>query len=155
MRWAIWWFAVLCAYVIEFVTQTLSEVAAGAIIAALCVPLVAIPLREGLPGVRVRWRWLRNLAHVPAAMVRDLFLVSGRVLWVLRTGNQLTGMLTRVRYDCGDRENDLNMGREALVIFGVCAAPNTVVAEVDLRGELVVHQLIAREQHYRSEQWPL
>ncbi len=155
MRWVLWWFAILSAYVIEFVTQTASEVVAGIIIAFLCTLVVAAALRNAQPGVRVYWRWLRHLAHVPIAMLRDALLVSARIVWALRRGEKLVGFVRRVPYDPGDRENALDAGREALVIFGVCAAPNTIVAELDLRGELLVHQLVARELPHASNRWPL
>jgi hypothetical protein len=155
MRWVLWWFAILSAYVIEFVTQTVSEVVAGIIIAFLCTVIVAAALKNAQPDVRVFWRWLRHLAKVPAAMIRDALLVSGRIVWALRTRNQLVGMLVRVPYDPGDRRNPLDIGREALVVYGVCAAPNTMVAEVDLRGNLLIHQLIAKELPHESDRWPL
>lgn len=155
MRWVLWWFAILSAYVIEFVTQTVSEVVAGMIIAFLCTLIVAAALRNAHPGVRVYWRWLSHLASVPAAMMSDALLVSGRIIWALRRGEELVGMMKRIPYDPGDRENEFDQGREALVIFGTCAAPNTIVADVDLRGSLVVHQLVAREKPLQSEQWPL
>lgn len=155
MRWVLWWFAILSAYVIEFVTQTVSEVVAGIIIAFLCTLVVAAALHHAKPGPRVYWSWLRHLARVPAQMIRDALLVSARIFWALRTGNQLTGMLKRIPYDPGDRQSPLDAGREALVVFGMCAAPNTMVAEVDLRGNLLVHQLVARDQPAESEQWPL
>lgn len=155
MRWVLWWFAILSAYVIELVTQTASEVVAGIIIAFLCTLVVAAALGNAKPGVRVHWRWLRHLAAVPAAMLGDALLVSARILWALRHGEQLAGMLKRIPYDPGDRQSDLDMGREALVVFGLCAAPNTIVAEVDLRGNILVHQLVARERPQHSRQWPL
>lgn len=155
MRWVVWWFAILSAYVIEFVTQTVSEVVAGIIIAFLCTLIAAAALHHAKPGPRVYWNWLRHLAGIPAQMIRDALLVSARIIWALRTGNQLVGMLKRIPYDPGDRQNPLDAGREALVIFGACAAPNTMVAEVDLRGNLLVHQLIARDKTLESEQWPL
>lgn len=155
MRWVLWWFAILSAYVIEFVTQTASEVVAGIIIAFLCTLIVAAALRHSQPDVRVYWRWLKHLAKIPAAMLRDALRVSGRIIWALRTGNQLVGMLKRVPYDPGDRGNPLDMGREALVIYGICAAPNTMLAEVDLRGNLLIHQLIAEDKPLESERWPL
>ncbi len=155
MRWVVWWFAILSAYVIEFVTQTASEVVAGIIIAFLCTLIVAAALKHARPGVRVQWRWLRHLAAVPAGMIRDTFVISGRIVWALRRGEPLVGMLKRIPYDPGDRKSDLTMGREALVIFGICATPNTLVTEVDTRGNLLVHQLVAAEQPRQSEQWPL
>lgn len=155
MRWVLWWFAVLSAYVIEFVTQVASEVVAGIIIAGLCTIIVASALVSAKPGVRVYWSWLKYLVKVPAAMLRDALLVSGRILWALRSGQQLVGMIERVPYDPGDRQSEVDQGREAIAIFGVNAAPNTVVADVDLRGELVIHKLIAREEPRHSRQWPL
>lgn len=155
MRWVLWWFAILSAYVIEFVTQTASEVVAGIIIAFLCTLIVAAAMRYAEPDVCVYWRWLRHLARIPLQMIRDALLVSGRIIWALRNGEQLVGLLVRVPYDPGDRKNALDVGREALVVYGTCAAPNTMVAEVDLRGNLLVHQLIAKEMPAESEQWPL
>ncbi len=155
MRWVIWWFAILAAYVIEFVTQTASEVVAGIIIAFLCTLIVWGASSNAKPDVRVHWRWLAHLAKVPGAMIRDALLVSGRIIWALRHGEQLVGMLKRIPYDPGDRKNPLDIGREALVVYGTCAAPNTMVAEVDLRGTLVVHQLIAADQPHESDRWPL
>lgn len=155
MRWVLWWFAILSAYVIEFGTQTASEVVAGIVIAFLCTVIIASAMRNAEPGVRVHWRWLSHLSKIPMQMLRDALLVSARIIWALRTGNQLVGMLKRVPYDPGDRENPLDMGREALVVFGTCAAPNTIVAEVDLRGNLLVHQLVAEEKTLESQRWPL
>jgi hypothetical protein len=88
-------------------------------------------------------------------MLRDALLVSGRIIWALRTGNQLVGRLKRVPYDPGDRQDPWEVGREALVVYGVCAAPNTMVAEVDLRGNLLIHELVARDKPVESERWPL
>jgi hypothetical protein len=155
MRWVLWWFAILSAYVIEFVTQTVSEVVAGIIIAFLCTLIIANAVRHAKPDVRAYWHWLRHLAKVPAAMLRDALLVSGRIIWALRTGNQLVGRLIRIPYDPGDPQDSLDVGREALVIYGICAAPNTMLAEVDHRGNLLVHQLVAKDMPHESDRWPL
>jgi hypothetical protein len=155
MRWVLWWFAVFAAYVVTVVAQNGSEIVAGGIIAALCAIVAAAALRNGEPDVRVPWRHVAHLAPVPLRMLRDAFRVSGRIVWSLRTGNDLVGYLKRVPYDCGDRRDPWTMGREALVIFGLCAAPNTIVAEVDLRGELLIHQLIAEDVQAQSLRWPV
>ncbi len=155
MRWALWWFAVVTAYVVEFVVQNLGEVLAATIIAALSTAIVAEAMAQGRPGTRARWRWLSHYARIPRAILRDVFIVSARIVWSVRTGQPLVGRIIRVPYDPGDRMSDVEQGREAFVIFGVSAAPNTVVADVDLRGELVVHQLVAREDPRESRRWPL
>jgi|GEM_PF-3347140 len=155
MRWVLWWFAILAAYVIEFVTQTASEVVAGIIVAFLCTLIVAAALQHGRPDARAYWAWLAHLRRVPAAMLRDALVVSARIVWALRSGEQLVGMMTRIPYDPGNRADPFEAGREALVIFGTCAAPNTIVADVDTRGSLVVHQLVAREKRVQSARWPL
>lgn len=155
MRWALWWFVLLTAYVVEFVVQTLGEVAAAAIIGALATVVMAGAAAEGRPSTRVRWRWLSHYARIPAAVARDVFIVSARILWSLRSGEPLVGRIVRVPYDPGDRDSDLEQGREGLVIFGISAAPNTVVADVDVRGELVIHQLVFQEIPQESRRWPL
>ncbi len=88
-------------------------------------------------------------------MVADAMVVSRRIIWALTTGEKLAGYFIRIPYDPGDRTNELNIGREALAIYGICASPNSLVADVDMRGELVVHKLVAAEQPAQSREWPL
>jgi len=155
MRWALWWFALLTAYVVEFVVQTLGEVLAGAIIASLATIVMAGAASEGRPSTRAPWHWLSHYARIPAAILRDVFIVSARILWSLKSGEPLVGRIVRVPYDPGDRGSDLDQGREGLVVFGISAAPNTVVLDVDLRGDLVIHQLVFQDIPQESRRWPL
>jgi hypothetical protein len=155
MRWALWWFAVFAAYVITVDTQNASEIIAGAIIAVPCSWIALAAFRNGSPGVRVHWRDVRHLGSVPMRMVGDALLVSRRILWALASGERLTGYIMRLPYDPGDRDSEWSLGREALAIYGISAGPNSVVLDVDLRGELVLHKLVASEQSAESEQWPL
>ncbi len=155
MRWLLWWFAVFAAYVITVLTQNGSEIIAGAIIAVFAVIVVSTALRNGDPDVRVKLRWVRRLAAVPARMIADALLVSRRIVGTIVSGGNLEGYMMRVAYDPGDRRDPLTMGREALVIFGINAAPNSMVADVDLRGELVIHKLVASPQPAESREWPL
>lgn len=150
-----WWFAVFAAYVITVGTQNGSEIVAGAIIAVPCSALALAAFRHARPGVRVRWRWLRHLASVPSRMLSDALLVSRRIVWALASGEKLVGYFIRLPYDPGDRTSELNMGREALAIYGISASPNSLVVEVDMRGELVLHKLVASEQPAQSPEWPL
>jgi hypothetical protein len=151
----LWWFAVFAAYVITAGAQNGGEIAAGAIIAAPCCALALLAFRHATPGVRVQWRWLRHLAGVPRRMLSDALLVSKRIFWALTSGEKLVGYFIRIPYDPGDREDEWTMGREALVIYGISASPNSLVAEVDLRGELVIHKLVASDQPAQSPEWPL
>jgi hypothetical protein len=155
MRWAIWWFAVFAAYVITVLTRNGSEIVAGAIIAALSTVIVAAGIGGAKPGVRGSWRWLHRLAHVPAQMIRDAFVVSGRILRSFAGGTNLDGYFVRLPYDPGDREDEWTIGREGVAVFGISAAPNSVVVEVDLRGEMVIHKLVVGEQPHESPEWPL
>lgn len=88
-------------------------------------------------------------------MLSDALLVSRRILWALSSGEKLVGYFIRIPYDPGDRANEWTMGREALAIYGISASPNSLVADVDLRGELVLHKLVASEQPAQSPEWPL
>lgn len=155
MRWAIWWFAIFAAYVITVLTENGSEIIAGAIIAALAVIIVAFAQSSAEPGVRARWGWTLHLVPVPLQMVRDAFVVSGRILASLRGGTNLDGYFMRLPYDPGDRDDAMTYGREGIAIFGISAAPNSVVADVDMRGTLLIHKLVAAEQPHESPQWPL
>lgn len=88
-------------------------------------------------------------------MLSDALLVSRRIVWALASGEKLVGYFIRLPYDPGDRTSELNMGREALAIYGISASPNSLVVEVDMRGELVLHKLVASEQPAQSPEWPL
>lgn len=155
MRWAVWWFAIFAAYVITVLTRNGSEIVAGAIVAALSTIIVAVGLRAAKPGVRGSWRWVRRLAGVPTQMLRDSFVVSGRILRSFTGDVNLDGYFMRLPYDPGDRQDEWTFGREGLAVFGISAAPNSVVADVDLRGELVIHKLVVGEQPHESAEWPL
>lgn len=155
MRWALWWFALFAAYVIAELTQNGSEIVAGAIIAALSVGITVAAMRNSKPGVRARWSWLRRLSRVPGAMLRDALLVSLRILRSFTGSAELEGYFTRLPFNTADRSDPWTMGREGLAVFGISAAPNSLVADVDLRGELVVHKLFAAEQPAESAEWPL
>ena len=155
MRWAVWWFGLFAAYLIAALAEVGTEFVAGAVIAAIAVVLVRTALRNGNPDVRVRWQWLGRYAHIPLQMLGDAFLVASRIVRALLRGELLGGHFVRVPFQPGDRSDPFDVGREALVVYGMSAAPNTIVAEVDARGELVVHQLVHREPPERSERWPL
>ena len=152
MRWTIWWLAIFAIYLAE-VTVSAQEIVAGAIISTLCTLLLASALRGS--RLRVPLPWLRYLARVPMAMLRDVFVVSWRVLRSLFSGEELVGLLTRIPFDCGPNDSALDRGREALVVLAICAAPNTLVADVDSRGTLLIHELIAAPLPHRSDRWPL
>jgi hypothetical protein len=88
-------------------------------------------------------------------MMADALLVSARIVRTMFTADRLEGYFIRLPYDPGDRNDPWTMGREALVIMGVNASPNSMVADVDLRGELVLHKLVAQEQPQGTPEWPL
>jgi|SRR5579884_796038 len=155
MRWLLWWFSIFAAYVITALTRNGSEIIAGAIIAAIAALVVARAFTAGDPDARARWAWVRRLASVPVRMVADALLVWARIVRTIFTGDRLEGYFMRLPYDPGDRNDPWTMGREALVIMGVNAAPNSMVADVDLRGELVLHKLVAQEQPQGTREWPL
>jgi hypothetical protein len=155
MRWAIWWFAIFGAYVITVLTVNGSEIVAGAIIAALSAIIVACALHEAKPGVRATWRWIVHLAGVPVRMLKEALVVSGRILASFGGGVHLDGYFIRLPYDPGDRADEWTYGREGIAVYGISASPNSLVTEVDMRGTLLIHKLVAGEQPHESPQWPL
>jgi hypothetical protein len=155
MRWLLWWFCIFAAYVITALTRNGSEIIAGAIIAAFATLIIACALPAGQPDARARWAWVSRLANVPLRMIADALLVSARIVRTMFTADRLEGYFIRLPYDPGDRNDPWTMGREALVIMGVNASPNSMVADVDLRGELVLHKLVAQQQPQGTPEWPL
>ena len=155
IRWALWFAAIYVLYEIVAMVQDATEAITGLFVAAIATGVVAAAWRNASIGCRVRARELAHLGGVPLRMIRDAF---GVLWWTLRalTGRaNLEGYFVRVPFAVPDDDDAFGQGRAALAIFGVSAAPNSVVADVDGRGELVIHKLYASEQPAHSAQWPL
>lgn len=155
MRWFLWWAALAVIYFVEVATPEPSEAVAAVFIAVCTTAIVAAALHSSQPSVSVDWRSLHHLRRVPARVLRDVFVVTKRILEALVRGETLNGRITRIAYEVGDPSSAADQGREAMVIFGICAAPNSIVADVDPRGALIVHQLTASSDTQASRRWPL
>lgn len=155
MRWVIWWFALVACYLAAAQAQVGTEAAAGAVIALIAAGIAARAFSEPGCDVRVPPAVLRRYSALPARMAGDAFRVCGAILRALARGDDLSGFFTHVPFRPAAQGDPLDQGREAAVVYGVCAAPNSIVTEVDARGSLLVHELQARPLQTRTEEWPL
>lgn len=154
MRWGIWWFALVACYLAAAQAQVGTEAAAGAVIAFIAAGIAASAFRAPDADVRVRPSALRRYSALPARMAGDAVRICGVIIRALLRGEGLTGFFTRI--PCRPGQSDpFDQGREAVVVYGVSAAPNSIVTEVDVRGSLLVHELQARPLQTQSEEWPL
>jgi multisubunit Na+/H+ antiporter MnhE subunit len=143
MRWLVWWVAIAAIYLLESATPGWGEAGIAIVVACAGTLVAALAIRNGRPGVRVPWARVAQLAPVPLAMLRDVFRVTRRILESYGGRTSLVGLITRQPYDVGAPGDETAVGSEAMAILRVCLAPNTVVLDVDERGELVVHELEA------------
>lgn len=154
MRWAIWWFAVLVAYALATEAKVGGEYVAGAVVAVLAVLPVLLAVKYADVRFRVPLRWVGRLAGVPMKMLSDAFIVTIRIVAALARGERLTGFIMRVPFENGSREPS-EVGREALAVYGISCGPNSVVAEAEDPGELVLHHLVRTPERRESARWPL
>lgn len=155
MRWLIWWSVLLALYAVDAEAQVAGELVAGGVIALLAVLILFFASMPDHSDVRVPLRHLRHLKGVPLRMLSDALLVSRTILLALRNGELLSGHFIRLPFSPAASEDPADAGREAITIYGISAAPNTLVADVDPRGELLVHELVSRRHGCESERWPL
>lgn len=127
MRWGIWCVCIFALYEMTAMVQDASEVIVGIIVTVLSVALIWWAFRQSKVDLRVSWRSARKLAGVPAKMLADSVMVLSRII----RGDLLEGYFERQPLD-----------EDPIAIYGICAAPNTIVADVTDR-DLLVHRLTA------------
>lgn len=155
MRSVCWFIAIYVLYEIVAMVEDATEAITGLFVAAIATVLIMAAWRSANIDVQMRWRNVRHLAKVPFAMVRDAFGVLWWIAQSLNGKTRLEGYFMRLPFRLPDEHDAHDQGRGALAIYGISAAPNSIVADVDERGELVVHKLYASEQPAESPEWPL
>ena len=143
-------FAAACAWFVAFFAlETLwvekvdpQEAIAGALAAALaavaCVAAARIARVRygGVPELAA----VRAAARLPAAIVRDTFVVLG-ALFARLAGRDVRDALVAIPFDAGDA--NASGTRRALVVALKGLSPNSVPVAVDAdRGVLLVHELV-------------
>ena len=143
VRWLCWFGAIYVLYEIVAMVQDATEAITGLFVAAIATALIVAAWRSAKIDVRVRPSYVARLAGVPPKMLRDAI---GVLYWIVRSlaGDvALEGFFTRQPFAIPEPNDSEENGRAALEIYGISAAPNSIVADVDGRGELVVHRLYA------------
>lgn len=155
MRAFCWFLAIYILYEAVAMVEDATEAITGLFVAAIATALIMAAWRSANIDLKMRWRYLAHLAKVPFAMMRD---AVGVIWWILHSFSgktRLEGYFMRLPFKLPEEGNAEDHGRGALAIYGISAAPNSIVADVDARGELVVHKLYAAEQPATSPEWPL
>lgn len=129
------------------------EIVAGMVIAAVAMVAVIAVQRQGrmrfavwagavTPMMRLPRRFMGDCVHLAAA------------LW--RAGvrrEEMRGTVVRIPFNVGDRSPE-SAGRRALVVFGICFAPNTIAILIDSEaGEMCVHRLMPAPAA-KEDEWP-
>lgn len=155
MRWVVWFLALYVLYEIVAMVQDATEAITGVFVAAIALALTAAAFRLAKIDVRTRWAWLRYWADAPVRMVSDAVQIIVRIVASFGGRAHLEGYFMRLPFALPDERDAFDEGRAGMAIYGVCIAPNSIVADVDERGELLVHKLFAGEQPARSPEWPV
>ncbi|HET7814847.1 MAG TPA: hypothetical protein VFL13_10790 [Candidatus Baltobacteraceae bacterium] len=155
MRTLCWFLAIYVLYELVAMVQDATEAITGLFVAAIATALVMAAWRSASIDVQMRWRYLSHLAKIPVNMLRDSIGVLWWIAQSLTGKTHLEGYFMRLPFKLPQELDPHDRGRGALAIYGISAAPNSIVADVDARGELVIHKLYASEQPASSPEWPL
>ena len=140
MRLLVWW-VVLFGLWFAFVGEVNGvEAAAAAIAATLGTAIAAIVRGQGELRFRLRVRWLRELASLPAIVVEDCAIV-------------LAALGRRGSFHTRSGPKGLSAedaGRAAFLAYTATVSPNSYVVDADReQGTVLVHDLVTRR---RSEE---
>ena len=153
-RAVVWAAVVFFAYEILEDSPIPDELVAGAVIAVVAA-LVAVRLYDVCTTrYAARWSELRRFAGVPWAMLRDTGVVALCILRSVADRDALQGKMQHLPMDFGNERDPNDAARRALVTYGTCLAPNTVVCLVDRRG-LYLHRLAGSSRPPKDVRWPI
>lgn len=135
-----WWVALVTVYLASLTTVTVPEVVAAGVTGLICAVLAVAARRAMGCSWRLPNRLLRVAVLVPLAIVAD----TVRLLAMLARPRKLrraTGRFSELQLP---RERvALSAGRQAAGGLLVCAAPSSVLVDIDSGGSrLVIHRLL-------------
>lgn len=152
-----WWLALFVLYLL-LAGKAEGEEALAGLVLAVPAAVAMIAVREaGRLHYRPRWRWLGKLGRLPGKVVKDCAIVAAALWRALVRREKVEGVFRTIPFDPGGEDAE-SAARRALVVAGVCVAPNTfVVALEEERGLILVHQLVpsAQPPGGGDREWPL
>ncbi len=149
--WLVWWAILMAFWVIIDYSINRDELLAGAVAAALAALLAELACYQAGVRFRIRARWLIPALVLPGQVVRDTVIVFRALARLLLRGEQPDSGFREIPTRFGD-DSPAAVTRRVLLVGGRSVAPNTFVAGIDKRREvMVVHQLVVNEGRPEAE----
>ena len=149
--WLGWWAILMAFWVIVDYSIRVDELLAGAGAAALGASVAELAIHQAGAGFRLRARWLPPALSLPGQVVRDTVIVFGALARLLLRGEQPGSGFREIPVRFGD-DSPAGRTRRVLLVGGRSVAPNTFVAGIDKRREvMIVHQLVVNEGRPEGE----
>jgi multisubunit Na+/H+ antiporter MnhE subunit len=149
--WLVWWAILMALWVIVDYSINLDELLAGAAAAALGAFLAELACHQAGVRFRMRARWLVRALVLPREVMRDTLIVVRALARLLLRGEQPDSGFREIPTRFGD-DSPAGVTRRVLLVGGRSVAPNTFVAGIDKRREvMVVHQLVVNEGRPEAE----
>jgi multisubunit Na+/H+ antiporter MnhE subunit len=149
--WLVWWVILMAFWVIVDYSILRAELLAGAAAAALGAFVAEAACWQAGVRFRMRARWLLPALRLPGEVVRDTLIVFGALARRLFRGEQPDSGWRELPVRYGD-DSPAGVTRRVLLVGGRSVAPNTFVAGIDKRREvMIVHQLVVNEGREAAE----
>ena len=153
-RLLVWATLLFVAYEVLEASPVEGELIAGGIIAVVAAIAVTWLYVVSETRYSARWSDLWRLSGVPNDVARDTLTVGAAIVRSLVDRNAMKGTVEQIPMEFGAEHGSYAATRRALVTFGTCIAPNTIVCLIDDRG-LFVHRLVGPAKPHADRRWPL
>lgn len=153
VRYLVYWALGFALYLLLAANVSLAELAVGAGVGAVTAAGLLVVRRYSRHHFQLPRHSLGRLSRVPWQMLIDCGIV---LLAILRRPfrRRGTGRFQERDFHPGN-EHPAARARRALVIFGICCAPNSIPLGVSPNEKLLVHELVPQPPRERNRDWPL
>jgi len=122
------------------------ELLAGAGAAAIGAFLAELAGHQAQARIRMRAEWVVPALRLPAALIRETFIVFGAVIKCILRGEQPPSGFSEIPVRYG-AETPADRTRRSLRVGGSSVAPNRFVLGIDPeRDVMVIHQLVIKDE---------
>lgn len=135
VAWTLW---------LVFANSTnIREILAGAAVSLASIQFTEQFRKRTRQRYILRWRYLRQMARVPAVVVSDTCILL-RTVGLLALGKKVPSGLAAARFKLGGTTPNAR-GRRALAITCFTLTPNTIVLGFDARRKLLLFHTLMRQ----------
>jgi multisubunit Na+/H+ antiporter MnhE subunit len=140
--WLVWWVILMALWVWADDSLLLSELIAGALIAAAAATVAEVVQHQAGSRIRIRIEWLARALRLPGQVLSDTGIVLGALWRKLARGEDPPSgfVLKPARYGDDSAEGRT---RRALLLGGTSVSPNSYALGFDRRRDaIIVHHLV-------------